>query len=420
MDRSPRVLFVDHTAVLGGAELYLLDACDAFKDRCAVVLFSEGPLVAHLRERGIPVRVLPAGSAVLTVDKRGSARRALGAIPGTLSLAWRLSRLAHDYDVLFANSQKALVVTALAGRLARRPVIWSLHDLLTADHFGAFNRRLVVALANRWVTRVLVNSEATRAALDRAGGDVDDVHVVYNGLDARPFDAVTDEQVTRMRARLGLTGEPVVGVFSRLAPWKGQHVLLEALTHVPTLHALLVGAALFEHDRPYQAQLEGQIERLGLGRRVHLLGFREDVPLLMRMVDIVAHTSIAPEPFGRVIVEGMLARKPVLATHAGGAVEIITTGHGRLVPPGDPEAMAHALKQVLTHREEAAGMGEAGYARATRLFTVEGMHAALRRHVAEVERGVTRPSPPSNRAQDARRPETDFEPRSVPIKEVSV
>jgi glycosyltransferase involved in cell wall biosynthesis len=237
-----------------------------------------------------------------------------------------------------------MVVAALAGALARRPVVWHLRDLLTADHFGASQRRLATAVANRFVARVIANSRATAEAFIAAGGRPELVTVVYNGIDPAPFEAVTEANLDRLRGELGLNGAPTVGVFSRLAPWKGQHVLLEALVDLPDVHALFVGDELFGADEGYGSHLRARAAGLGVDERAHFLGFRRDVPALMRLVDVVAHTSTAPEPFGRVIVEAMLAGTPVVATDAGGASELIEQGRtGVLIPPDDAPALREAL-----------------------------------------------------------------------------
>ncbi|MEL7171285.1 MAG: glycosyltransferase, partial [Bacteroidota bacterium] len=100
--------------------------------------------------------------------------------------------------------------------------------------------------------------------------------------------------------------------------------------------------------RAYAETLRSQAAQPPLAGRVVLPGFRNDVPVLLHCCDIVAHTSVAAEPFGRVIVEGMLAERAVVATAAGGAVEILddqTTG--RLVPPGDAAALRTALAALL-------------------------------------------------------------------------
>ena len=383
---KPRILFVDHAAVLGGAELSLLDIAAHFKATSRVVLFGDGPFRERLEAADVPVDVLAAAQAVTQVSREGGLLHDLKAAPAVLGLAWELSRLARGYDVLYANSQKSMVVGALAGRLAGRPVIWHLRDLMTADHFSPAHRALTTLLSRLFIRRVIANSEATRDAFVRSGGSAARTVAVYNGINPAPFEDVRPEEVERLRQQLGLTDVRVVGVFSRLTRWKGQHVLLEALPQLPAdVHALFVGDALFQEDRLYADALREQAERLGLHDRVHFLGFRDDVPLLLHVADVVAHTSTAPEPFGRVIVEGMLAKKPVVATRAGGAVEITERGRvGRLVPPGDALALSEALADLLGRPDEARRLAEAGYATAEARFTLRAMMERLEREIADV------------------------------------
>jgi glycosyltransferase involved in cell wall biosynthesis len=105
----------------------------------------------------------------------------------------------------------------------------------------------------------------------------------------------------------------------------------------------------------------------------------------MHLVDIVAHTSTATEPFGRVVVEGMLAGRPVVATRAGGPREIITHNQtGKLVPPDDPDRLAHALRSLLRNRTAAATMAERGRRAARERFSVAAMHAGIRTAVEGV------------------------------------
>ena len=389
---SPRVLFLDHAAALGGAELYLLDVlrqrrADGVGAEDRVILFEDGPLVGRLREAGVAVEVVTASARVQTVAREAGPRQALRAAPALVGQVLRLRRAARAADVVFANSQKALVVGALAAALARRPLVWNLHDILTAAHFSRFNARIAVGVANRFARRVIVNSEATRASFVEAGGDAARAHVVYNGIDPAPFDAVTEADVARVRAELGLTSAYVVGVFSRFSAWKGQHVLIEALAGLPAVHALFVGEALFGEDARYAADLRARVAALGLGARVHFAGFRADVPALMRAVDVVAHTSTAPEPFGRVIVEGMLAGKPVVATAAGGALEIVEDGvTGLLVPPGDAGALRAALARLAAAPEMASALGAAGRKNAAERFGLAAVAALLTRHVDAARR----------------------------------
>jgi glycosyltransferase involved in cell wall biosynthesis len=368
----PRVLFVNHTATLGGGELSLYDLATGMRDRCRVLLFQDGPFRELLRDGGVDVRVLRAGRAVLRARRDAGGRPGAGTALGVASLALRLAARAVRYDVLYANSQKALVACGPAGWLTRRPVIWHLRDLLTDEHFSVQQRRVAVGLARRFAARVIANSNATRDAYVAAGGDKDHVRVVYNGIDPAPFDRVPAESSGRIRAEMGLTDEPIVGLFGRIATWKGQNVLIEALPRLPGVHALIVGEALFAADRGMPAALRGLADRLGVGERVHLVGYRRDVPELMHACDVIVHASTSAEPFGRVIVEGMLAGRPVVASAAGGALELIVDGRtGRLTRSGDVGDLADAISQLLSDSALRATMAAAAGKEARERFSLD-------------------------------------------------
>src|SRR5438034_1397561 len=113
----PRVLFLDHAGVLGGAELCLLDIAQNYSDSSKVVLFADGPFRDLLQEVGVATEVLLASRVVGGISRNVNVMRDLQAVPQVLRLAQRVSRLAHSYDVLYANSQKAFVIGALAGRM---------------------------------------------------------------------------------------------------------------------------------------------------------------------------------------------------------------------------------------------------------------------------------------------------------------
>jgi glycosyltransferase involved in cell wall biosynthesis len=367
-----RVLFLDHAGVLGGAELAILDVARAYRETSTVALFADGPFRRLLASEGIRVEVV-AGSPQLHAVKRETRWPGFAAVGGLLSLVARLVPLARRHDCIHANSQKAFVTACLVGVVARRPVVWDLNDLLTPEHFSRANIRVDVALSNLIATRLIANSQATADAFVASGGRADKLSVVHNGISSKAFDAVTDQAIEDARREFGLDGHPVVGIFSRLGEWKGQDVAIDALPALPGVRLLLVGDALFGEES-YAAGLRQRAAALGVADRVTFLGFRSDVPRLMRLVDIVAHTSSSAEPFGRVVVEGMLAERPVVATRAGGVPEIIQDGvTGVLVTPGSVEAFAAAVRDLLADPGRARRIAQAGRAHATTHFTVEAM-----------------------------------------------
>jgi glycosyltransferase involved in cell wall biosynthesis len=200
----------------------------------------------------------------------------LGSLSSLLPLIARVVQLSQNYDLIYANTQKALVVGALASFLGRRPLVYHLHDILSTDHFSRTNRRLAVTLANRFASLVIANSKASQAAFLEAGGRSDITHVVYNGFEPEGYQS-DPSNISQLKQQLELDGRFIVGHFSRLSPWKGQHILIEALAHCPEdVTAILVGDALFG-EQDYVQQLHKQVAELGLEQRVRFLGFRSDI-----------------------------------------------------------------------------------------------------------------------------------------------
>lgn len=216
------------------------------------------------------------------------------------------------------------MVGALASFLSDRTLVYYLHDILYVDHFSRTNRNLAVNLANRFASLVIANSKATQTAFVAAGGRLDITSVVC-GFEPELYQNHQNHQSDRyqVRQQLGLEGRFVIGQFSRLSPWQGQHILLEALMQcLEDVTVILVGDALFG-EQNYVAQLHTQIAELGLNKRVQFLGFRLDIMPLMTACDLITHTSTAPEPFGRVIIEAMSCGRLVVAAQDGGAVELV-------------------------------------------------------------------------------------------------
>ncbi len=158
-------------------------------------------------------------------------------------------------------------------------------------------------------------------------------------------------------------------------------------------HLLLIGSAKFvasatrfDNDA-YVAGLHAQVADAGLQERVSFLGEREDVPALVRALDVLLLPS-EEEPFGRALMEAMALGVPVLATDVGGPAEIVEDGReGYLLPPHEPAAWAQAIRRLAASPERAAEMGLAGRRRVEGEFTID-RHVA--RMLAVYERALAR------------------------------
>lgn len=375
----PRVLFLDQTGRLGGAELMLLDIAAARASDSKVVLFQDGEFRIALEMEGIKTTVLALGEDAASVDKQAGFARALKSVPGLIDLIRKIMRTAKAFDVVYANTAKALIVGGPAARLARRPLIFHLHDIVAEGHFSALNRRLLIFISNTCASAVIANSEATKAAFIASGGSAHLCSVIPNGFRIQDVDSAP-EVIAAQRLRIGLPASAwVVLMAGRLASWKGQHVLLDALRDIPHAHVILLGDALFTaEDRAYAESLHRQADAPELAGRVHFVGFQSDTAPYFEMADVVVHASIFPEPFGRVIVEGMLAGKPVVAARAGGAAEILQHEEtGLLVIPGNVQELTTALMRVRQDPKFAAEMGQRAKRAARTTYGLEAVQKQI-------------------------------------------
>jgi glycosyltransferase involved in cell wall biosynthesis len=226
---------------------------------------------------------------------------------------------------------------------------------------------------SRWqysqVDGFLAISRAVRDRLVADGIPARKIEVVHEGVDVERGAAAPSGNV---HAALFLpTHAPVVGTVGALVAQKNHHTLIDAaalvVRAVPDARFVILG------DGELRPALEEQIRHKHLERHVFLAGFRADVPELMKDFDVFALSSIQ-EGLCTSLVDAMAAAKPAVATAVGGVPEVVADGEtGFLVPPRDHPALAEKIVRLLTDEPLRRRMGEAGLARARRLFTVERM-----------------------------------------------
>jgi glycosyltransferase involved in cell wall biosynthesis len=187
--------------------------------------------------------------------------------------------------------------------------------------------------------------------------------VIHNAVDSAAFARRPDPDLRR-----GLAGEqPLVLVVARLAPQKGHRHLLAAAAEVPDAVFALAG------DGPERPALEELADRLGVRNRIRFLGERSDVADLLAACDLFVLPSLF-EGLPISLLEAMAAERPVIATAIGGTDEVVIDGQsGLLVPPGEPAAMASAIRRLLEDPALRARLAAAGRARVTSEFSAPQM-----------------------------------------------
>jgi glycosyltransferase involved in cell wall biosynthesis len=368
-----KILFVEASAgqVLGGSLtglLHLLAGLDRGLYDPVVVLYEDKPVSKELERGGVPVHIVHrrklAKQHALQGSKtfEGAKRRAgLGSVLQivrrvasfcleTLPSAFRLvpiMRGEHPDLVHVCNGFRGNLDAIVAARLCGIPCI------VHAKGFDKFS------FVERWwaggTAAAICMTAAIRDHCQLAGLRPPEYHVFFDGIAPESFrpKRTADE----VRAEFGIASDaPLVGVVGNIQPWKGQHVLVQAinglLPEFPDLCGLIVGG-VHSAGHEYAEGLRTQIKNFGLEGRVVLTGARDDVPDLMQAMTVVCHTSVRGEPFGRVIIEAMSVGRPVVATRAGGVPEFVAEGvDGLLVTPGDVAELEQALRSLLGDPEK--------------------------------------------------------------------
>lgn len=345
--RPLRVVYLVHSAQPAGGELALLRLLEGMTGVTPHVLLAEdGPLVALLERQGISYEVLPLGSAARTSRDALGVGAGLQAAGYVLKVARRLRELRAD--VVHTNSLKAALYGGPAARLAGVPVVWHVRDRIDADNYPAPVVTAVRRAARLLPHAVIANSRTTLATLRLPDGA--DTTVVPS-----PVSGVSPA-TTRPPGPLRL------GALGRLAEWKGQHVALEAFARAfpdGPERLRVIGAPLFG-EQAYADRLRALAARLGVTERVEFVGHVTDVAGQLRELDVLVHSSVVPEPFGNVVVEGLAAGLAVVASDAGGPREVVTDGvDGLLTPMGDVDALAAALRRLADDPPLRARLGAA-------------------------------------------------------------
>lgn len=281
-------------------------------------------------------------------------------------LAWRLARLIRNArpDLVHLHSRRgADTWGALAAKLAGTPCVLSRR----VDNPEA---PWVVAAKYRLVDHVITISEGIRQVLLEEGLAPGRVTCVRSAVAAGPYLAEVDP--ASFRREFQLPPEALVaGIVAQLIPRKGHRYLLAALpallAQFPALHVLLFG----------QGPLEGELRAIcatpPLAGRVHLAGFRHDLPDWLGGLDLLVHPADM-EGLGVSLLQAGAAAVPIIASRAGGLPEAVEDGvTGLLVPPGDIPALGAAMAHLLADPALRRRMGEAGRARILREFSVEAM-----------------------------------------------
>ena len=330
------ILHTEASPGWGGQEIRILSEASIFAKRGFRVLIAcqpDTPMSREAQRRGLPVRLITMRGAL---DVRA---------------CWHFHRLMRTeaVDLVHTHSSIDAWLAGFAAKSLHLPVVRSRHVSIPVKRRRNF-------VYNALCDRIISSGDAIREVLVTAGVDADKIVAIPAGVDTAQFHPAVSG--TAVRLEFGLEG-PVIGTVAMFRHAKGHRVLLRALPeilrHEPRAVFLWVG------DGVGRVTLQQEVAEAGVQAKVHMVGFREDIPACMAAMDVVVLPSIRSDGVPQVVMQALAMRKPVVASAVGGIPEVIQHQRtGVLVPPNDPQALADAVVRLLCHPQLAAAWAQAG------------------------------------------------------------
>lgn len=344
---------------IGGVEKLLLDMSDKYNTDEFEVLYCN--LFCDAEGAGVfPSALRDLGLKVLEVKGRKWSE-----LPKMVADLARLLRR-ENIDIIHLHMLQATLVGGLAAEFSRstRVVVTKHYDEQSTVHHPLVKK--LDTVFTRAADRIVAISEHVKNDMARLSIPIKRITVIHNGTDLMDYDERS--QVPSL-INLRATGRSwIVGTVGSLTPRKGHRSLLQAvplvLQTMPAVHFIIIG------EGPEKEDLEALCRSLGIENNVTMLGFQENVPPLLRQLDLYVHPSKF-EPFGIAILEAMASAKCVIATAVGGVQEIVADGEtGFLIPSEDPVVMAQSIMNALKDADGLQICGQNGRRRVEQLFNI--------------------------------------------------
>lgn len=358
-----RILHVDHSPLLGGAERSVLELARAqatIGHSVSVAVGQRGSFSDALTSAGIDWHDLRWSDRYVNATRVGRSGELLTGLPDVCRAAATLRRLIvrRRPNVVQAHTRKAQLVATLAAAGLDTALVWHLRDDLPARPPLRASITLALRRADHAValSEWLIRSYVSRGAVPASGR----IGRVPSGIDATALAALPTPWLDGRR-------QPVVGYVGQIARWKAPHLLVDAADHLADVAASfrIIGGVWFPAaEEAYGEWLERRVARLAADGRVAWLGATARPEDAFAEIDVLVHTSVEAEPFGRVLVEAMAARRPIVALNRGAARELLDESTAVFVDRPDGPSLAAAVRDLLGRPDHARQQAERAAGRA--------------------------------------------------------
>jgi glycosyltransferase involved in cell wall biosynthesis len=392
--RPTRVLYVEQNidGTTGGSYrslLYLVKGLDKQAYAPTVAFYRNHELIDEYRAAGCRTMLLFYPQPIDLV----SSTQALGAVGRLLAPAARVLQRALNFlwitGFLFIRG----ILVLVAGRIQVLHLnngVGVGNELLIASKLlgirSVIHQRGIVPVTpwHAWLARradhVICVSSAARDNLIAYGLNPERCTAIHNGINMEELLGKIKRTPWKVRDSLGIAEDKlIVGLAGMIRPWKGQLVLVQAMEQLhgryPHLLALIMGGVSDKEpaDTAYLKQIRQYIDEHDLNSCITILDYQANAPEFLQIFDVMVHTAVEPEPFSRVVIEGMALSRPIVASENGGTPEAIEDGvSGFLVPGGDPAALADRIARLIDDPALRTTLSRGAREKVERLFLIQG------------------------------------------------
>jgi glycosyltransferase involved in cell wall biosynthesis len=371
------ILVIHQSAELYGSDktmLYFLSELDKTKYLPIIVLPFDGPLKIELEKNNIKVVIAP---VLKLYRKMFTPKNIFKFIKEYYQGIKILNALNKEYkfDLVYTHTLAALIGILFAKKRNIKH-LWHVQEIIAKPKVFNFlfkkilsldcNHKVVydsIATMNFWIENNLKLAEKSEA--------------VWNGIETKNSKSFTDAELHEVRENyfFATNNEIVIALVGRINSWKGQQLLLQSFKTViekyKNIKLVYLGSAP-PNQTIFETELRNKIKEYNLESNVILIPFQKEIEKFWNSIDIAVVPSTEPEPFGMVVIEAMLAKKPVIASNHGGPTEIVVGNEtGILFEPNNHNSLSDALEKLIQDEQLRKIYGENGFKRVHNTFSLE-------------------------------------------------
>jgi glycosyltransferase involved in cell wall biosynthesis len=371
------ILFIHQSAELYGSDktmLYFLSELDKTKYLPVIVLPFDGPLKIELEKNNIKVFIAP----VLKLYRKMFT-------PKNLITFFReykegvavLDKLNKEYDfkLVYTHTLAALIGIIFANKRKIKH-LWHVQEIIAKPKI--FNLAFKKLLSLNCNHKVIYDSKATMNFWIKNNKTLTAKSMaVWNGIEVNNIQTFKDEDLVEIRENYFKSNkeEIIIALVGRINSWKGQQLLLTAFNILSktnqNIKLVYLGSAPLNQEI-FEINLKNKIKEYNLEEKVIIIPFQKDITKFWNSIDIAVVPSTEPEPFGMVVIEAMLAKKPVVASNHGGPTEIVIDNEtGFLFESSNEILLANAILKLVDNPNLRNSFGEKGYQRVLNTFSLE-------------------------------------------------